>query len=95
MSAKFSRSTSFFIVDAGQSLDELLQTTRRNKTKYVVVNVDRGRDYPSFYLAEHKRFVSTLEQLNTQLRELKLASELVERLCGPAGQSRHALPISR
>ena len=40
-----------------------------------MVNVDRGLDYPSFYLAEHKHFVNTLEQLKTKLEELKVASK--------------------
>lgn len=75
MRFKFSRSTSFFSVDAGQSLDELLHTTRRRKSKYVVVNVDRGSDNPSFYLAEHKRFVDALEQLKKQLKQLTATSK--------------------
>jgi len=75
MRFKFSRSTSFFSVDAGQSLDELLHTTRRRKSKYVVVNVDRGSENPSFYLAEHKHFADALEQLKKQLKQLTATSK--------------------
>src|ERR1700734_2023872 len=75
MSFKFSRSKSFLSVDAGQSLDELLQTTQRRNSKFVVVNVNRGTDDPSFYLAEHKRFVDALEQLKKQLENLRATSK--------------------
>jgi hypothetical protein len=76
MSVKFSRSTSFFSVDATQSLDKLLRETRRYKTKFVVVNVDRGLDDPSFYLAEHKHFVDAIMRLKERVKELKDASQI-------------------
>lgn len=76
MSVKFSRSTSFFSVDATQSLDKLLQKTRKYKTKFVVVNVGRGLDDPSFYLAEHKHFVDAITRLKERVKELKDVSRI-------------------
>src|SRR6267154_6698322 len=74
MSINFKRSTSFLSVNAGQSLDDLLETTRGRHAKYVVVNVNRGRG-SSFYLAEHKNFVTALEQLKKKMQELEAASK--------------------
>jgi hypothetical protein len=75
MTFKFSRSKSFLSVDAGQSLDELLQTTRRRNSKFVVVNLNRGSDDPTFYLAEHRHFLDALEQLKKQLENLSATSK--------------------
>jgi hypothetical protein len=105
MSFKYSRSTSFFSVDAGQSLDQLLQETRGQRAKYVVVNADLGMDPgPSFYLAEHKNFVTALERLKKQMQQLadtsKAASDvtlqdILKELDNPKEVATTADPLSQ